>query len=68
MSANNIQYVEGRPLNWSQIMEEIRVDPQKFTEAGGWDGLDLGMTTDLVIKMEPGLSLSCSSCEEKVRL
>ena len=68
LSAKNIQFAEGRPLNWSQIMEEVREDPQQFTEAGGWDGLDLGMTTDLVVKMEPVLSLSCSSCEEKVRL
>ena len=22
-------------------MEEVRVDPQQFTEAGGWDSLDL---------------------------
>ena len=66
LSAKNIHYVEGRPLNWSQIMEEVREDPQQFSEAGGWDSLGLCMTTDLVVKMEPRLLLSCSSCEKKV--
>ena len=68
LSANNIQYVEGRPLSWSQIMEEIREDPQQFTEAGGWDGLDLGRTKDFVVRMEPVDSLSSSSCDKMVRL
>lgn len=58
LKANKIQYAEGRPLDWGQIMKEVREDPQQFTEAGGWDGLDLG-----IIK-----PLSCSSCERKVIL
>ena len=68
LSANNIHYVEGRPLNWSQIMEEVRENPRQFTEDGGWDGLDLGRTKDLVVRMEPVNSLSSSSCDKMVRL
>ena len=50
LSANNRQYVEGPPLNWSQIMKEVKENPQQFTEAGGWVGLDLGMSSNLVVK------------------
>ena len=67
---SNIKFAEGLPLNWSQIMEEVRGDPQQFSEAGGWDCLATAATrnTELIIKMEPVQSLSCCCCEEKVRI
>ena len=70
LSDHNIQYVEGRPLNWSLIMKEIRADPQQFTEAGGWKGLDLGRIQDLMVRKEPRKernSLSPSSPGKMVR-
>ena len=65
-SNRNIKFAEGLPLNWSQLMKEVRENPQEFSDAGGWECLTAG-NTELVIKMEPGVLLSCCSCEEKVR-
>ena len=68
LSANKIQLAEGLPLNWWQIMRAVRENPGQFREAGGWDFLTTASrNTELVIKMEPGVLLSCCSCEEKVR-
>ena len=65
-SNRNIKFAEGLPLNWSQLMKEVRENPQEFSDAGGWECLTAG-NTELVIKLEPGVLLSCCSCEEKVR-
>ena len=67
LSANNIQQTVGRPLNWAQIMKEVRENPQQFSEAGGWGGLNLGMNSDLMGK-NPVHSLPSSSNDKKVRL
>ena len=65
--AQNINYAEGLPLNWGQIMRAVRENPQQFREADSdrWDFLHT-MEVDWLIKMEPVYSLSCTSCEEKV--
>ena len=65
---SNIKFAEGLPLNWSQIMKEVRENPREFSEAGGWDCLTATRNTELVIKMEmeSAISLSCCSCKEKV--
>ena len=63
--AMNLKYAEGLPLNWEHIMESVRENPQQFCDDNQWEFLH-NMEVDMLIKMEPVYSLSCSSCETKV--
>ena len=63
--ALNLKYAEGLPLNWGQIMKSVRENPQQFCHDDRWE-FPHNMETDLLIKMEPVYSLSCSSCETEV--
>ena len=67
LSSHNIQHIEGFPLNWTLIMKTVRESPEEFYAAGGWESLDQPKFLDLVVKMEPVQSLSCSSCHNQVR-
>ena len=41
LTAKNIKFAEGLPLNWGQIMKSVIEDPKQFRDAGGLDFLQI---------------------------